>query len=128
MGDLDPGDYVQLTGDSQTRSAPDHSVPAHTGDGGTPLGSEADVYNHIQIMSMQNVQITVDEELLREVDRVAEPMGLKRSEIVRRALRLWLQRRAIERFEEDWIKALGDRPDEPGRADDWRPVQTWSRK
>ena len=79
-------------------------------------------------MSMQNVQITVDEELLREVDRVAEPMGLKRSEIVRRALRLWLQRRAIERFEEDWISALRERPDAPDRADDWRSAQTWSRK
>lgn len=97
-------------------------------DGDTALEPEADVYNHIQIMSIRNIQITVDEEMLREVDRLAEPLGLKRSEIVRRALRLWLQRRAIERFEEDWIKALHDRPDDPHRADDWRPVQTWSRK
>lgn len=77
---------------------------------------------------MKNIQITVDEETLRQVDRVSKPLGLKRSEIVRQALRQWLQRRAIERFEEDWIAALHDRPDAAGRADEWLAIQTWSRK
>lgn len=77
---------------------------------------------------MKNIQITVDDETLRQVDRVAKPLGLKRSEIVRQALRQWLQRRAIERFEDAWIAALTNRPDEPGPADDWLAIQTWSRK
>ena len=79
-------------------------------------------------MSMTNIQITVDEETLRQVDRVSKPLGLKRSEIVRQALRQWLQRRAVERFEEDWIAALEERPDDGARAEDWLPVQAWSRK
>lgn len=79
-------------------------------------------------MSMKNIQITVDEETLRHVDRAAKPLGLKRSEIVRQALRQWLQRRAVERFEEDWILALKNRPDEERRADDWLAIQAWSRK
>jgi metal-responsive CopG/Arc/MetJ family transcriptional regulator len=77
---------------------------------------------------MKNIQITVDEETLRQVDRVSKPLGLKRSEIVRQALREWLQRRVVEKFEDDWIAALNRRPDDAARADDWLAAQTWSRK
>ena len=59
---------------------------------------------------------------------MAKPLGLKRSEIVRQALRQWLKQRAVERFEEDWKTALGREPDEVSRADDWLSVQDWSRK
>jgi metal-responsive CopG/Arc/MetJ family transcriptional regulator len=45
---------------------------------------------------VKNIQITVDEETLRQVDRVSGPIGLKRLEVVRQALRQWLQRRATE--------------------------------
>lgn len=86
------------------------------------------VYNSVQILSMTNIQVTVDEETLRQVDRVAKPLGLKRSEIVRQALRLWLQRSAVERFEADWIAALHDRPGDPRTVDDWLAIQTWSRR
>ena len=75
---------------------------------------------------MKNVQITVDEETLRRVDRAAKPLGLKRSEIVRQALRQWLRRRAVDAFEQEWIAARQKRPDESARADDWLESQTWS--
>jgi metal-responsive CopG/Arc/MetJ family transcriptional regulator len=77
---------------------------------------------------MKNVQITIDEETLLRVDRIGKPLGLNRSEIVRRALRDWLHRQAIETFEHEWIDALQKRPDEAKRAADWADVQTWSRK
>jgi metal-responsive CopG/Arc/MetJ family transcriptional regulator len=77
---------------------------------------------------MKNVQVTIDQETLTEVDRIGKPLGLKRSDIVRRALRDWVRRHAVERFEQDWIAALGTTPDEAGRADDWRAIQTWSKK
>jgi metal-responsive CopG/Arc/MetJ family transcriptional regulator len=75
---------------------------------------------------MKNVQITVDEQTLRQVDRLTKPLGLKRSEIVRQALRQWLRRRAVERFEDDWIAALRKEPDSGTRADDWLSAETWS--
>lgn len=78
-------------------------------------------------MSMKNIQVTVDQDTLRQVDRVSKPLGLKRSEIVRQALRQWLQRHAIERFEEEWIAALKNRPDDRRRADAWLPIQSWRR-
>ena len=77
---------------------------------------------------MKNVQITIDQATLTAVDRVAAPLGLKRSEIVRQALRAWLRRRSVERFEQDWIAALQQKPDDAKRADDWSPSQTWGDK
>ena len=77
---------------------------------------------------MKNVQITIDEETLSRVDRIGKPLGLNRSEIVRRALRDWLHRHAVESFEREWIKALEAHPDEASRAEDWLGIQSWSKK
>jgi metal-responsive CopG/Arc/MetJ family transcriptional regulator len=77
---------------------------------------------------MKNIQVTVDEETLRRVDRAAKPLGLKRSEIVRDALREWLQRRRVEQFEAEWIASLHRHRDDPARADDWLDSQAWGRK
>ena len=86
------------------------------------------VYDNVHILYMKHIQVTVDEKTLRQVDRVSKPLGLKRSAVVRQALREWLDRRAIEGFEDAWIAALKQRPDAPVRADDWLPTQAWSRK
>ena len=77
---------------------------------------------------MKNVQITIDEDTLARVDRVGKPLGLKRSEVVRRALRDWLRRHAVENFEQEWIVALQKKPDDAARAEDWRDIQAWSKK
>ena len=74
---------------------------------------------------MKNVQITIDQATLAAVDKAAAPLGLKRSEIVRQALRAWLRRRSVERFEQDWIAALQTHPDDAKRADDWLSSETW---
>ena len=76
---------------------------------------------------MKNVQVTLDVDTLRRVDRAAKPLGLKRSEIVRQALREWLNRRTVESFEREWIAAAERHPETPA-LDDWLPVQSWSRK
>jgi len=77
---------------------------------------------------MKNVQITVDEETLAQIDRIGKPLGLKRSEIVRRALRDWVQRHAVEGFEQEWIEALYKKPDQASRAEEWLSIQTWGKK
>jgi len=77
---------------------------------------------------MKNVQITIDQETLSQVDRIGKPLGLKRSAIVRQALREWLQRHAVTRFEDDWIAALQKRPGRVDDAEDWAGAQAWSRK
>jgi metal-responsive CopG/Arc/MetJ family transcriptional regulator len=45
--------------------------------------------------NVHNVQITLDKETRFKVDRIAKSIGLKRSEIVRQALREWLHRHAV---------------------------------
>lgn len=77
---------------------------------------------------MKNVQISLDEETLERVDRIGKPLGLKRSAIVRQALREWMHRHAVERFEREWIAALRSEPDAADRAEDWLGAQTWGEK
>ena len=77
---------------------------------------------------MKNVQITVDEDTLTRVDRIGKPLGLKRSAVVRQALRDWLRRHAVETFEQEWIAALHKKPDDAARAEEWRDIQAWSKK
>jgi metal-responsive CopG/Arc/MetJ family transcriptional regulator len=75
---------------------------------------------------MKNVQISIDEETLQHVDRAAAPLGLSRSEIIRQALRQWLRRRAVESFEQEWIAALQEKPDDASRAEAWLSPESWS--
>jgi metal-responsive CopG/Arc/MetJ family transcriptional regulator len=75
---------------------------------------------------MKNVQISLDEELLRAVDRAAQPLDLKRSQVVRLALQDWLRKQALERFEREWIAKLRTQPDEANRAEAWGNAQVWS--
>ena len=77
---------------------------------------------------MKNIQVTIDPATLTAVDRAARPLGLKRSEIVRQALREWLHRRSVERFEKEWIAGLEKQADDPKRADDWLASQAWGPK
>ena len=86
------------------------------------------IYGFCIVKYMKNVQISIDQETLAQVDRVGKPLGLKRSEIVRQALRDWLRRHAVERFEKEWIAALQKHADEPARADEWVGIQAWSNK
>jgi hypothetical protein len=74
---------------------------------------------------MKNLRMTIDEETL---DRVGKPLGLKRSENVRQALRHWLHRRAVKTFEQEWIDALRRHPDKADRAEDGKRLQVWSKK
>ena len=74
------------------------------------------------------MRISLDPETLAQVDRVGKSLGLKRSEIVRQALREWLHRHAIDRFEREWISALHKHPDDAARVDEWIGAQAWSRK
>ena len=77
---------------------------------------------------MKNVQITVDQDTLNQVDRIGKPLGLKRSEIVRQALREWLKRHHVETFEREWIAGLQKNPDDAARANDWNEAQVWGKK
>ena len=77
---------------------------------------------------MKNVQITVDEETLAQIDKAGRQLGLKRSQIVREALGTWLRRQAVQGFEQAWIAALGKQRGDNSRADDWLVAQAWEER
>ena len=77
---------------------------------------------------MKDVQISFDEILLEELDKLAHNYRVSRSEVVRRALRNWLKQKEIKTFEDEWISRLKERPDEAGSAEAWVDAQGWSEK
>jgi metal-responsive CopG/Arc/MetJ family transcriptional regulator len=74
---------------------------------------------------MEETTITIDRDLLAEVEKAGIPLGLTRSQIVRQALENWLTRRSVETFEQEWIAALKKNPDDSQDADNWSQVQDW---
>jgi predicted transcriptional regulator len=60
--------------------------------------------------TMKAVQVTLDEELLRQLERDPEVKKLGRSAIVRRAIREYLHRRAAAAIDEAYRRGYATRP------------------
>jgi len=74
---------------------------------------------------MKTVQMTVDEPLLGEVDRVVEALNSTRSAFIRHALQLALREYEIEEMERRHAEGYARRPVEPGEFDVWQDEQAW---
>lgn len=74
---------------------------------------------------MKTVQMTLDDELVREVDRVAERLGTTRSAFTREALRRALEHIRMEALEEKHRRGYEKHPVKPGEFDDWETEQVW---
>lgn len=68
---------------------------------------------------MKNTQISFDEKLLKEIDRVAASARKTRSAIVREAVKAWLIQKQIQDFEDQWIKKLRETPEEVEESEAW---------
>ena len=75
---------------------------------------------------MKSIQITLDEQLIGEIDKLSEPLGLDFSKIVEEALHVWLRQCQSKRFGQEWIAVLKKQPDDASRAEDWIESQYWS--
>jgi metal-responsive CopG/Arc/MetJ family transcriptional regulator len=58
-------------------------------------------------MAARSVQISVDEELLREIDRRPETKREGRSAVIRAALRLYLERKRQEAVDDQYARGYG---------------------
>lgn len=74
---------------------------------------------------MKTVQVTLDEELAEEVDRVVEKLGTTRSEFTRQALRGRLSRLEAEELERRHRAGYERQPVRPGELDVWEDEQVW---
>ncbi len=75
---------------------------------------------------MMNIEITLEEQLLTEIVSAGKSRGLELAQIIREALLVWLKRNGGQQFEQEWVAALKQNPDEASRAEDWLESQTWS--
>lgn len=75
---------------------------------------------------MKNVQITFDEDMIKDVDRIASLSRTTRSAVIRDAITQWLRQRESKEFEKKWIQCLEENPDDPEDAEKWLEVQEWS--
>lgn len=74
---------------------------------------------------MKTVAITLDAGLLREVDRVAAILGGSRSDVVREALKLSLERLRRSELERRHREGYERHPVRPGELDGWESEQVW---
>ena len=74
---------------------------------------------------MKTVQMTLGENLLRQVDEVVERLGTTRSAFTRDALRKALERLRTQALEEQQEKGYERHPVEPEEFDDWESEQVW---
>ncbi len=66
---------------------------------------------------MRTVQITIDEALLRRVDRATQKLGIPRSDFVRQALELSLRNLAMDELERQHREGYRRTPVAPGEFD-----------
>ncbi len=74
---------------------------------------------------MRTVQLTLDEELVEEVDAVAEALGTTRSAFTRQALRAALERIQEEALERKHREGYRRKPVRPKEFRPWEKEQVW---
>ncbi len=74
---------------------------------------------------MKTIQMTIDEPLLKEVDRVVTELHTTRSAFIREALEAALRRHDIRKLEQQHAQGYRQHPVEPGEFDVWSNEQHW---
>lgn len=74
---------------------------------------------------MRTVQMTLDEDLVKAVDRAAKRLGTTRSGFAREALRAALERVKVMELERRHREGYQRKPVKPGEFSDWESEQVW---
>jgi len=75
---------------------------------------------------MKRIQLSIDESILESIDRMAAESRTSRSAIVREALKHWVRKSDIRKFEREWINKLKESSEDLKHSDKWMKVQHWS--
>ena len=75
--------------------------------------------------NMRTVQITIDSDLLDDVDAAVQEIGSNRSAFIRAALKLALRRHDIEKQEARHAAGYAAHPVQPDEFDGWETEQVW---
>lgn len=74
---------------------------------------------------MKTIQMTIDESLLADVDKVTEDLKTTRSAFIRDAVRLALQQYVIRRLEEKHAQGYAAQPAKVDELEAWETEQAW---
>ncbi len=74
---------------------------------------------------MKTIQITIDEPLLDEVDRLTAELRTNRSAFFRDAAQRALKRHHIATLEEQHRRGYAGTPQTPAEVEEWLPEQNW---
>lgn len=74
---------------------------------------------------MKTIQMTIDDELLAEVDQVTATLQTTRSAFIRSALQLALRHHAILEKEQQHAQGYARHPVTSGEFDVWDAEQSW---
>ncbi len=74
---------------------------------------------------MRTVQMTLDESLVQEIDRVVKRLRTTRSAFAREALKAALARVHIRELEDKHREGYRRKPVEPSAFTDWENEQVW---
>jgi metal-responsive CopG/Arc/MetJ family transcriptional regulator len=74
---------------------------------------------------MKTVQMTLDEELVASVDKVAKRLGTTRSAFTRQALKTALREVRINELEQKHREGYKRKPIKRGEFNDWETEQVW---
>lgn len=74
---------------------------------------------------MKTIQMTIDDDLLEEVDAVIKTLDTTRSAFMRGALRAQLRKIKIEEMDRQHREGYERYPVQPGEFDGWDVEQVW---
>ena len=74
---------------------------------------------------MKTIQMTIDEQLLLQVDRATETLGTTRSAFIRDALQLALKQLQIKIWEQQHIAGYERIPLPQTDISEWADIQAW---
>jgi predicted transcriptional regulator len=74
---------------------------------------------------MKTVQMTLDEDLVMTVDKVAKRLGTTRSAFTRRALRAAIEKTRIDELERKHREGYRRKPVKRAEFGDWESEQVW---
>ncbi|NOY58191.1 MAG: ribbon-helix-helix protein, CopG family [Calditrichaeota bacterium] len=74
---------------------------------------------------MKTIQMTLDEELLKQVEEVIKNLKITRSAFIRESLKKQMERLRIQEMEEKHLQGYMKNPVKPGEFDVWEDEQDW---
>ena len=84
------------------------------------------IHIHINVgIAMKTIQMTIDEQLLKLVDKVTRNRRTTRSAFIRGALEAEIRRSFVREKEAQHAAGYADKPIVPGELDDWTDEQDW---